>query len=235
MSILTDSQVFKFRFNELGVTPGEIQTLLGFGDEQAHEPFPQYIREVLAIAEDLKSISGSYIFFDSISFDLEHNTITINDTVFNTGKIITRQLRKAATAALFVCTAGTELELFAKEQMKIGNIPEAYIADLAGSVIVEAALDKMQASLAADLEKGGLCITNRYSPGYCGWNVKEQQHLFELLPKGICNITLAESSMMYPIKSVSGIIGIGSGIKKQPYSCKICDMDECIYRNRIHH
>lgn len=137
--------------------------------------------------------------------------------------------------AVFVCTAGHELEAFSKKQMKIGNMPEGYIADIVGSLIVETAMDKIQENLRTDMQVQGLGITNRYSPGYCGWLVGEQQKLFSLLPENICNISLAESSLMHPIKSISGIIGIGNDVKLNPYTCKICDMKDCIYRNRTHH
>jgi len=38
-----------------------------------------------------------------------------------------------------------------------------------------------------------------------------------------------------PIKSVRGIIGIGTNVKQHPYTCNICEMKECIYRNRKRH
>jgi len=69
----------------------------------------------------------------------------------------------------------------------------------------------------------GLKITNRYSPGYCGWVTSEQHKLFALLPKDICSIRLTESSLMLPIKSVSGFIGIGPNVRFNPYTCQLCE------------
>ncbi|MCK5694244.1 MAG: methionine synthase, partial [Bacteroidales bacterium] len=76
----------------------------------------------------------------------------------------------------------------------------------------------------------GLHITNRYSPGYCSWNVEEQQKLFSLFPKGTCGISLSESSLMSPVKSISGIIGIGAEVKYREYTCEICPMLNCQFR-----
>lgn len=235
MNTLTESSICRFRFSELAVKPDDIGVLLGFAPGEFPEPFGQYIDEVFQIAHNLDNICGSYVLYDKVSFDTEQNTTTLNDVIFRTGKIVTRQLRKSTSAAIFVCTAGHELESFSKQQIKSGNIPEGYIADIAGSVIVEAAMDKIQQKIAVEMESLGFGITNRYSPGYCGWNVAEQQKLFMLLPRGTCNISLSESSLMQPIKSVSGIVGIGKDVKTHPYTCQICDMKECIYRNRKHH
>jgi hypothetical protein len=49
----------------------------------------------------------------------------------------------------------------------------------------------------------------RFSPGYCGWHVSGQRKLFTLLhPEGI-DITLNDSCLMKPLKSMSGVIIVG--------------------------
>jgi hypothetical protein len=73
-------------------------------------------------------------------------------------------------------------------------------------------------------------ITNRYSPGYCDWNVGEQHKLFSFFPDNYCGIRLTPSALMDPVKSVSGIIGIGENVKRNDYTCRVCDMKDCIYR-----
>jgi cobalamin-dependent methionine synthase I len=90
----------------------------------------------------------------------------------------------------------------------------------------------MQEDLAEKMSKEGFKITNRYSPGDCGWPVTDQQKLFTLFPENFCGISLSESSLMHPIKSVSGIIGIGQHVRKTAYACDLCEMDTCVYRYR---
>jgi len=68
-----------------------------------------------------------------------------------------------------------------------------------------------------------------FSPGYCNWSMAEQQKLFSLLPPGFCGIQLSPSSLMHPIKSVSGIIGIGTSCKQKGYQCEWCNDKDCIY------
>jgi hypothetical protein len=52
--------------------------------------------------------------------------------------------------------------------------------------------------------------------------VSDQHDLFSLLPEDFCGIRLTESAMMVPVKSVSGIIGIGPGVERVDYQCKNC-------------
>jgi hypothetical protein len=107
---------------------------------------------------------------------------------------------------------------------------KGYIYDIIGSEIVEAAADLMQSDMEKNLIKSDLKITNRYSPGYCGWNVAEQHKLFHLIPENYCGIRLTDSALMDPVKSISGFIGIGKEVKNNPYTCRMCSHDDCVYR-----
>jgi cobalamin-dependent methionine synthase I len=101
-----------------------------------------------------------------------------------------------------------------------------------GSEMVEGAMDMVQDELEKEMKQQNMGITDRYSPGYCDWQVSEQPKLFSLLPEKFCGISLSESCLMYPIKSVSGVIGIGPKAERKGYICSFCNMKNCIYRNQ---
>ena len=107
---------------------------------------------------------------------------------------------------------------------------KTFIVDTIGSEIAEKAADSLEIELQKIVQQNDWKITNRYSPGYCDWQVSEQQKLFSLLPEHFCGISLTESSLMIPIKSVSGIIGLGPDVKREEYQCSICDMKDCFRR-----
>ena len=46
-------------------------------------------------------------------------------------------------------------------------------------------------------------------------------------------IALSESCLMHPIKSVSGVIGIGTTARRRAYGCVICQNKTCIYRRLV--
>jgi hypothetical protein len=91
-------------------------------------------------------------------------------------------------------------------------------------------MDRLQEALADQLGERGIRITNRYSPGYCEWHVSEQQKLFRLLPAGYCGVSLTDSSLMRPIKTVSGFIGVGPEVRRNAYTCGLCELQDCLYR-----
>ena len=151
---------------------------------------------------------------------------------FNMGKIILRQLRGSEAYALFVCTAGVEYEAYQQRLKTEGDMVRVFIADALGSVIAEKCADQMEVTLQESIDKLGWHHTNRFSPGYCGWHVSEQQHLFPLFDGHTCGITLTDSSLMVPIKSVSGIMGLGKEVRKLEYTCGLCTFEKCYKRKK---
>jgi cobalamin-dependent methionine synthase I len=141
-------------------------------------------------------------------------------------------LRYAEKLTVFVCTAGVGTTDQYKQYMEQNELLKAYFVDMMGTIAVEKAMDIIQQKLAADLLSDSLKITNRYSPGYCGWLVKEQSKLFSLLPENPCGVTLTSSSLMIPSKSISGVIGIGKEVRFSQYECQLCEMKTCLYRKK---
>lgn len=151
---------------------------------------------------------------------------------FNMGRIIQNQLRGSEAYALFVCTAGTQFESFQQQMMREGDMVRVFIADALGSVIAEKTADCMERHLQESIDKLHWHHTNRFSPGYCGWHVSQQQYLFPLFEGHTCGISLTDSSLMVPIKSVSGVIGLGKDVRHLDYTCGLCDFDKCYKRRQ---
>ena len=151
---------------------------------------------------------------------------------FDMGKIILRQLRGSEAYAFFICTSGVAYETYQQQLKTEGDMVRVFIADALGSVIAEKCADRMEQHLQTEIDKLHWHHTNRFSPGYCGWHVSEQQLLFPLFNGETCGVSLNESSLMVPIKSVSGIIGVGKEVRRVDYSCGLCDFKQCYKRRK---
>ncbi len=223
---------FSISFDELQHNPQDIFTILGYADGEAPEFLSDTFSEVLAEAGGYCHIQAGLVRFTDFQRP-GNNQIRVNDVDLDIGKTIAVQLRNAESLAAFVCTIGPGLEVWSKHLMNEGDFFKGYLADAVASQTVELAIDAVQNVLEKELAEHGLKATNRFSPGYCGWSVSDQHKLFSLLPKNFCDIHLTESSLMLPIKSVSGIIGIGPDVRKIDYTCRLCDKKECFYRRRF--
>lgn len=220
---------YTYTFNELDISVGLIEEAMGYGLGQSPEPFFDMIAIALEQCDDLCNIKGSLLISDKFSSD-KSGIIIFEGVTFNVGKKIARQLINTEGGALFIGTAGAGIGEKSKELMAAGDLIEGYILDVIGSVTVEAAIDKIQNSFEYELTNCGKKITNRYSPGYCGWALREQKQFFAMFPENHCGIKLSDSCLMDPIKSVSGVIGFGANVKKTAYECQMCELETCIYR-----
>ena len=219
---------YHLSFNELSVNPHNTAPLLGY-EGKLPDDILQIVQEVMHETATCFDICGGYQIFDHITLMEDRKKIRIENVEFTPNKIVHSQLKYSEQIAVFVCTAGERISEWSK-QMILDDPLKGFIADILGSVVVEAAIDVIQQKLKEEMWHAGIKITNRYSPGYCGWHTSEQQKLFSLFPKDICGIRLTESSLMLPIKSVSGFIGIGASVRFNAYTCDLCEATHCVYR-----
>lgn len=205
---------------------------MGYSPGSAPEPLTDLIAEVSEELMPLGDVKAEYLIFNRLASDPDSKSIEIEGVVFCVKPVIFSQIKKAGGAALFICTAGAEIGIRSRASMKDGDLLRGYVYDVIGSEVVENAADRMQEGLRLEVAASGLKITNRFSPGYCGWDVAEQHKLFSFFPENYCGISLTESALMNPVKSVSGLIGIGRDVRYAPYQCHLCEDKNCIYRGR---
>lgn len=144
--------------------------------------------------------------------------------------IIMKGLAGADKYLLFIATAGLEFQEEINKISAEGDIVKVYVADLIGSEIAEATVRECRKAIEADYP--GVGVSNSYSPGYCGWVLSDQKEIFSRFKGETCGVSLNDSCLMYPIKSVSGIISVGAKVEKREYGCAICGRKDC-YKNRL--
>lgn len=214
---------------QINIKPESIMDLLGKGDRESNRFTFELINQL--IGESLKTAepSGGYLWTNAIGND-SPGEMSIPEVRFKTGRIVRKMLLGCESFAFFIASAGHGPEKMARSLINDGRYLEGYIVDLIGSAMTESVARLIHEKVREEASMEGCLVTNRYSPGYCGWDVAEQKKLFNLFPSGFCGVSLSPSSMMTPIKSVSGVIGAGKSAVYREYICEICSMKECIFR-----
>jgi hypothetical protein len=225
-----ENKTFQFAFGELKLNVSQIENVMGYKDGDNRELVTSLIEEILEESRQICTIKAQYSIFPGVKFEEDNKALEISNCILNIKRIVYNQIKKSDSVAVFLCTAGEEIGMQSRRAMQERDLLRGFVYDIVGSEIVEAAADIMQAELKKEVISTGRKITNRYSPGYCGWDVAEQHKLFELVPDNFCGIRLTDSALMVPVKSVSGIIGIGENVKYNSYTCNLCDLKDCIYR-----
>ena len=220
--------------NRLDIPLKEVYSFMGYKDGVPDARTVRTTEYLLRESALFLRPQFKYLILDG-SIDLDSNKLTLvgqgGPVTFDAGKIICRQLRGAQKFAVFVATVGPGYFQWTDAVKRRDDMFQAYAMDCVGSQIVESVADYMETVLQNEIEPAGFKRTNRFSPGYCGWHVSAQPALFSLFPEqNPCGIELTESCLMLPMKSVSGVIGIGPDVRYLPYTCGICDKKDCYKR-----
>ncbi|MBP7933111.1 MAG: hypothetical protein KA354_00570 [Phycisphaerae bacterium] len=141
-------------------------------------------------------------------------------------------LRPAGRVAVFAVTIGSDLERIANERRLDGKPLEGYILQSIGSSAADAASDAFVDYLwqhEAGPDEG---VTPPFSPGFCGISIEQQKTLFSIVDASPIGVRLLPSMMMSPVKSISGLAGIGaaSEVIAHGLPCEYCELERCQMR-----
>jgi len=154
----------------------------------------------------------------------------------------------AASLALFAATLGTEVSEKITALFGQNELPLGYALDAVCSAGAELTADRLETGYLEQVllkeislygEKASSPCVMRYSPGFCGWHLSGQRKLFESLQPETIGITLNESFLMSPMKSVSGVIISGKNsiflIDSIYSACSRCRHRSCDTRSGSRH
>lgn len=221
---------FHFHYDELTINLDEIKTILGFEGHDLPAPFDGYFGDALAFVQSLPDIRATYRLVEDVRIDESNLSLSAAGIDFEVGKTVVHELTGSKSLAFFVCTAGKTISDRSVELLKGADPVLGYVYDVFGSALADAAGDRMQTMLKQAVESEGNKITNRYSPGYCNWHVSDQHKLFSLFDEAPCGVSLTTSALMQPVKSISGLIGIGETVAYREYQCTLCSSKNCVYK-----
>jgi Vitamin B12 dependent methionine synthase, activation domain len=137
----------------------------------------------------------------------------------------------ADRVGVFAATVGDKVSKRGTQARQQGDTLAEWVIDAFGSWAAEAATDLLMERVRCHA-LAGEALTLRYSPGYCGMGMDQQQILFQMVRAEAIGMELLPSMLMYPLKSVSGIVGLGPKEKIVAYRapCDRCDRTGCHMR-----
>jgi cobalamin-dependent methionine synthase I len=115
-------------------------------------------------------------------------------------------LEETVSLALFAVTVGEEASGRIPRLFEAGEMAEGYIFDQVASFAADEMAQCATRRFGLAEKHAPTAAVLPYSPGYCGWNVSGQRALFAALQPDEIGVTINESCLMSPIKSVSGVL-----------------------------
>ena len=212
----------KFDWNER-----EILRYLGHRGQEIPENVEELIRsceQELAQAASPKAIWREY------PFSMEGHLL--NMTCLQTeSRSLERNLRDCEKVILFAATLGSQVDVLLQRYGKL-QMSRAVVLQAASVAMLETFCDEKNEALKQEYLKQGWYLRPRFSPGYGDFPLECQRPLVSALElnKRI-GVTLTDSLLMAPSKSVTAVIGAS----RQPRNCSVqgcelCGKKDCVYR-----
>lgn len=156
-------------------------------------------------------------------------------TVILQGASIGRHLQGCCKAAVIAATVGEAIENQVTKSFAEGRYSFSVLLDAAATAAVEQTADAMEKNIKNEVQRQGLAMQWRFSPGYGDWPIQQQTDILRLAQGETIGISLTSSMMLLPRKSLTAIIGLyhpaaATDCKKQnkkQASCQRCPKTDC--------
>lgn len=201
---------------------------LGYGRNAADERTLALIEDAFAELERTAAPKSVCRIFDMDQ--TEDGRIIIGNMEIKSTSL-TRNLKGCVKVLLFGATLGAGVDRFMK-RASIADMAKAVIIQACAAALLEEYCDEEQLRIGGELEKQGLYLRPRFSPGYGDFDICNQEPLVRMLDcaKSI-GLTLTDSFMMTPEKSVTAVIGASPIKERCPIAgCEACGKKDCEYR-----
>lgn len=164
--------------------------------------------------------------------------IKITDNVVDFGissvesKSLSTHLLGCDSAVIFASTIGLDIDRLIYKYGKISPV-KSLILQAFGTERIESLCDDFCEFIAKEKKEAGLSIKSRFSAGYGDFPLSFQKDIFNLLkPENKIMLTLNESLIMSPSKSVTAVIGVGKRLKCEDVKCESCSKSDCLFRSK---
>lgn len=171
---------------------------------------PQQTAEIEAYMEEARSLihlRGTVLRLPIL--ELSADRIVLEEDVVFESRHLARFLAGCREAAIMGATAGPAIMAAIAEDAAGRNVTRAVVMDATASEMTDAALDWIMSYLRGILRRENrMLLPRRYSAGYGDLLLENQRIFYRLLQLDRFGVTLTESCLLVPEKSVTAITGI---------------------------
>ena len=145
---------------------------------------------------------------------------------------LVNNLKTCHKVIVLAATIGIEADKLL-HRYEISNMAKASAAQACGAACIEAYCNKLQLEFKQKAENLGLVLRPRFSPGYGDLPLETQESIFTLLDcSKRLGLTLTDSMLMYPTKSVTAFIGLTTNREDCHVGrCSQCENIGCEFRD----
>ncbi len=186
-----------------------VYSYLGYKHIERSNEVDKQIDDALKEVEELAQFSYTFVEFDYLLDFLKNNSA------------YKKLLENTTSYYLVLMTLGKRIDDRCKYYSMV-DLTKMVIFDAVSSAYLEYKSDEFEELNFTHPR------TYRFCPGYQGTDIKDIREMFKYLDNEKVGVSLLESNLMVPMKTMAGIIGFGKTNKKECGACTL--LGECEYR-----
>ena len=165
------------------------------------------LESVIAAAHDIIVLKGRALRLPITKQD--KNSIELDNSLRFASRKLSRFCACCQEALLMAATCGSQIIQEIKELTQNSNQTRAVIYDAAASELVDQALNWIMELYSRELlHESKNLLTRRYSAGYGDFKLENQIYFYNLLKLDTLGVTLTDSYILIPEKTVTAFTGI---------------------------
>ena len=197
---------------------------------------PDQMQIMASVSKEIETLLHPAIAFNGYGIDgRSHAGLRLVSGHLLESPVVSDLFSGAEEIVLMVYTIGSSVEEKVKEYSKRGLIAESYYLDMLGSLAVTElgclAFEKVK-------NRGiGLKLKTSFplNPGTSHWPASGQKIVLELSGGRETGVTISESFLLIPTKTISMAIALGKNVltPEQGSSCHYCDNPQLCWGSRV--
>lgn len=205
----------------------EILRYLGYRGNAADE---QVLAQIEKAAKALDAFTPRTVHKRLPCAVLDKNAVTIGDVRIRS-KNLARHLKGCHEVFLMAATLGVQADTCI-QRASVVDMSYAVVLQAACAAGIEWVCDTLEVTLLEQARADGLYLRPRFSPGYGDFPIEHQKDMIRLLDcSRRIGLTVTDSLMMVPTKSVTAVIGLtGDGSGCHTVKCAACNQKDCPFR-----
>ncbi|MDD6881380.1 MAG: vitamin B12 dependent-methionine synthase activation domain-containing protein [Firmicutes bacterium] len=212
------------QYNEIPVDLGEI---LRYMNAENNAETVSIIEECL---KELHSKLSYKVCYDQFAITLNGNLVDLGFTTIESDNL-SNNLKDCQSVIIFAATIGIEIDRLIARYGRLSPV-KALAFQAIGAERIESLCNEFNREMTLEQSGLGFYTRARFSPGYGDLELSYQKDIFRVLDcSRKIGLSLNDSLLMSPSKSVTAIIGV-SNIEKNctKKGCSSCEKRDCSFR-----
>lgn len=201
---------------------------LGYGTHAVDDRTLVMIREAF---EEIRESAGERFIYRIFELELQEPDKVWIDGFYIQSKDLYRSMKECTHAVLLAATLGAGTDRLLK-RCTVTDMAKAVVVQACAAALLEEYVDGCQQVIEKKLAEEEQYVRPRFSPGYGDFSISYQEEILRRLDTSRqIGLSMTESSMLVPVKSVTAVMGICK--TKEPChkkGCEWCENIDCTYR-----